>query len=215
MKKPAIVATLLLTAFSFQTAATQFEITVQNLTKGQPITPPVVVAHSPQLQLFKVGEEASQGLKELAQDGVTSTLIGELSGSGLVKGVATGSGVILPGQKQTITLKTTSKHAVLSFVSMLARTNDAIVSSKNLPIFKLKKGFSYSVLAEVYDAGAEKNTESCSTIPAPPCNSPMIGTDGGEGFVRPHEGITGIGDLDLARDAFASKAAKVTIKRVD
>lgn len=214
MKKPIFLAAAFMTAFSFQAAATQFEITVQNLTKGQPITPPVVVAHSPKIQLFKVGEEASQGLKELAQDGVTSTLQGELSGSPLVKGIALGSGVILPGQKETLTLKTSSKHVVLSFVSMLARTNDAIVAAQNLPL-KLRKGGSYSYLGNVYDAGAEQNTESCSTIPAPPCNSPGVGTDGGEGFVRPHEGIQGIGDLDLARDAFASKAAKITIKRVD
>ncbi|MCR9204309.1 MAG: spondin domain-containing protein [Halobacteriovoraceae bacterium] len=214
MNKPILLASVLFASFSFQAAATQFEVTIQNLTKGQPITPPVLVAHSPKIQLFKVGEEASQGLKELAQDGVTSTLETELNSSAYVKGVNTGSGVILPGQKQTITLKSTSKKVVLSFVSMLARTNDAIVAAKNLPL-RIRKGHSYVVLANVYDAGAEQNNESCSSIPAPPCNNPGVGTDGGEGFVRPHEGVLGIADLDLTRDTFASKAAKITIKRVD
>lgn len=214
MKKTNLILATLLTGLSLQASATQFEITVQNLTKGQPITPPVVVAHSPSLQLFSAGQEASQGLKELAQDGVTATLESELSGSNAVKGLGIGSGVILPGQKAVISLKTTSKKAVLSLVGMLARTNDAIVAAKNLPL-KLRKGASYSVLANVYDAGAEQNVETCATIPAPPCNNPGVGTDGGEGFVRPHEGVTGIADLDPARDAFAAQSAKITIKRVD
>ena len=214
MKSSKIFLATLLSAASLQASATQFEVTIQNLTKGQPITPPVVVSHSHSVSLFKLGSPATNGLSILAQDGVTSELESELSNSNKVFGMATGSGVILPGQSATIILKTTKKKSVLSVVGMLARTNDAIIAVRNIAA-RLQKGQSRSLLASVYDAGAEQNTETCATIPAPPCNNPGVGTEGGEGFVRLHEGIVGVGDLDLSRDTFALKAAKVTIKRID
>ncbi len=94
---------------------------------------------------------------------------------------------------------------------MLARTNDAFLAIK-APLSFGKDKVIY--LASVYDSGAELNTELCRHIPAPPCNKPGVGTQGGEGFIHPHPGLLNIGDLKPLRDAFASKVAKVIIERV-
>lgn len=190
-----------------------YKVTITNLTKGQPMTPAVIAVHSPHFNLFKLGEEASQGLKELSQDGITKTLVAELALKKSVVRTATGKGIILPGKSEPIEVEANNPYFKLSIASMLARTNDAIVAIKKLGL-KLGIGQKYSVLANVYDAGAENNTEECAAVPAPPCNGHNTGTAGGEGFVRPHEGILGVADLEVSRDAFAAKAAKITVERI-
>jgi len=216
MKSLIVALTLLVSGQVYAKKAPQakkFKVTVVNLTKGQPLTPVLVAVHAPSFQLIHLGQEASQGLKDLAQDGITSTLVTELAAEKEVVRTAQGSGVFLPGQKQMIEVEANNPYFKLSLVSMLARTNDGFAAAMNLPT-NLKVGQSYSRLASVYDAGAENNTEECAHIPAPPCDSHNIGTNGGEGFVRPHEGITGIGDLEGGRDAFGSKVAKVIVERI-
>ena len=190
-----------------------YKVTIVNLTKGQPITPPVVTVHSPHSQLFKLGEEASQGLKELSQDGVTDKLVEELNENKYFIRTEVGNGVILPGQSGEIEIKARNSRFKVSVVAMLARTNDAILALSRGSL-DLHKGQKVAYLASVYDAGAETNTESCAHIPAPPCNNPGVGTDGGEGIVHPHPGNQNIGDLEPLRDAFASKVAKIIIQRI-
>ena len=213
MMSIALMASMNSYAKDYQSPVKEFKVTVINLTKGQPITPPVLTVHSPKFKLFELGMPATKGLAVLAQDGVTSELVSELEASKKVVRSTTAEGVIMPGQKAELMIQANDTRFKLSIVGMLARTNDAIVSATSLPT-GLKKGQKYSTLAKVYDAGAETNTESCSQIPAPPCGNPMVGTNGGEGFVRPHEGLTGVGDLDPARDAFSSVAAKIIVERV-
>ncbi len=78
----------------------------------------------------------------------------------------------------------------------------------------LKMGHKAVYFANTYDAGVEQNTELCAHIPAPPCGNAMVGTDGGEGFVRPHEGINFVGDLNGNRDSFANVTAKIIVERI-
>lgn len=211
---PFIFALSLLSSTAFAKAKPKmFKVEVTNLTKGQPITPPVVAAHSPRTKIFMLGKKASKGLSILAQDGVTDNFVAELDGNKFVKRSVVGSGVILPGMKQSLMIEANDKRFVFSVVGMLARTNDAIVAARGLTS-DLKVGQKITHLARVYDAGAEMNTQLCEHIPAPPCNNPGVGTEGGEGFVRFHEGVQKLGDLDVARDTFAPIAAKITVKRV-
>ncbi len=193
----------------------EYKITIVNLTKGQPITPPLVTIHSPDSQLFHLGQETSSGLKELSQDGNTDTLLSELNANSKFIRSQVGEGIILPGQKTEIKIVANKDNIFrfkVSVVAMLARTNDAFIAidKASLPVKKAKVVY----LASVYDSGAEFNTELCRHIPAPPCNQAGVGTQGGEGFVHPHPGLQNIGDLKPIRDAFASKAAKVIIERV-
>ena len=185
----------------------RYRVTVVNLTKGQPLTPPVVVAHKDRSKLVPLGHPASEGLAELAQDGTTAMFVDELKARDDVFAVATGSGVIMPGEKAEIIIKTQKTAIDVSVFSMLARTNDAFIKVTS-PFY----GRIY--LAKVYDAGVEQNTEDCAHIPAPPCGSHNVGTDGGEGFVRPHEGLHLGRDLNGMRDTFASIAAKIIVQKL-
>lgn len=189
-----------------------YKVTIQNLTTGQPITPVIIAVHAPSYKLVKLGEKATDGLAVLATDGITSELVSELESEQKVVRTAIGTGIILPGNSESIIVEANNPHFKLSLVSMLARTNDAIsvLSSASLPI---KKGRKIYYLSSVYDAGVEMNTESCSDIPAPPCGSHNIGQSE-DSFIRPHAGVQLIGDLEAKRDTFASKVSKVTIERI-
>lgn len=212
MKKIAAILGLVLAAPAFAGSNT-YDITITNLTKGQPIPPPVIAIHSPRVSLFEVGEPASTGLYQLAEDAVTDALVSELEGTRGVVRTAVGDGVILPGQSATYTVEANNPRFVLSVVAMLARTNDAFVGGRNLSL-RLKSGQSYSRLLSVYDSGTEVNNEEGAFIPAPPFgNAGVRDTDGAEGFIAPHPGIQNIGDLEPLRDAFPVKSAKITIKR--
>lgn len=207
MKKTLIMALATLN-FAFAGGLKTFEVTIQNLTKGQPLTPVVVVAHNKKVNLFSLGEEASQGLKELAEDGKTQVLVDSLAD--VASDVNTGTGLIMPGQTETITIKA-KRRDVISLVSMLAKTNDAFIGVRNVSL-RLRRNKSYKTLAAVYDAGTEENNELQAYIPA--FGAAGVMTENSEGFIHPHTGLAGNGDLNLAVDNFSSKAALVTIKRV-
>jgi len=216
MGKTLLLLTLIFTSASIQASsygkAKKFKVTLLNLTKGQPMTPAVLAVHSQKHQLFHLGAKPSIGLSKLATDGMTDKLIHEFKKNKYVVRQATGDGITMPGQKSQIVIEANDRRFKLSLVSMLARTNDAIVLAQNIST-KLRVGQKSVTLAKVYDAGAEANTESCSDIPAPPCNNPGMG-EAGEGFIRPHEGVVGVGDLDLSRDTFAPVAAKIIVERI-
>ncbi|NCN42448.1 hypothetical protein GW916_14520 [bacterium] len=190
----------------------KFSLTVVNLTKGQPITPSLISVHKSGFEIYRLGEVASVGLQIQAKDGATDLLESELSKFPKVLSILKTEGVVLPGQKTTIEFSAESKSK-LSMTAMLARTNDGFVGLKNLSL-PAKKGQKLEFLANVYDAGAEENTELCSHIPAPPCNSHFAETDTNEGIVTLHPGIQNIGDLNALRDAFGSIGAKVIIEKL-
>lgn len=207
-------------AYSYVSGPTHstYKVTVQNLTKGQPLTPPVVVVHSSKFKAFQLGGQASAGLADLAQDGITATIREEFDTSPYVSATAVGSGVIMPGEKQEILITVSNERGLrdyLSVLSMLARTNDAFIAATSR-LAAVRPGASYSLKpAQVYDAGVEQNSEDCAHIPAPPCGNHNVGTGGGEGFVRPHEGLHLQSDLNGQRDTFANIAAQIKIKRVN
>lgn len=197
-------------SFAKQTSNT-YKVTVINLTKGQPITPPVVAVHRPYHQPVLLGEKASQGLAELAKDGFTDQLVTELSSNKAVVRTMVGSGVILPGQRSEIIIEANNPNFKISVIAMLARTNDAIAVAQNISLRRHRTLQS----AVVYDAGAEANSESCDHIPAPPCGSVDVSPEtAGEGFIRPHDGLNFVGDLVSTRDQFASKVALVIVERI-
>lgn len=188
-----------------------FEIEILNLTKGQPMTPPVIVVHKKTFNLYHLTKEASTGLKALSQDGITSTLKSELENNIDVSSIIVGESIITPGNTEKYTIQAKSREEI-SIVSMLAATNDAFVGIKNVKL-NIKKGKEKESLMHVYDSGAENNTESNMHIPG--LGSANVGTDTNEGYVHPHPGIKGDADLDLNMYAFTSFAgAEVIIRRM-
>jgi len=50
-------------------AAGSFQVTFTNLTQNQPMTPPVVALHDPDVHLFQIGEVASDAIQVIAEMG--------------------------------------------------------------------------------------------------------------------------------------------------
>lgn len=189
-----------------------YEVTITNVTRGQIITPPVVIMHNGDFELFTLGEPAIPELAALAEDGVTDPLVDYLATLSSVWGYAVGSGPIMPGSSATIEVTTQRRYSYFSVVGMLAVTNDAIVAVRGM---KAPHRGELMVEADAYDAGSEANSESCTYIPGPPCgNAEVRDTDDAEGFVHVHAGVHGIGDLDPAMHDWRNPVAEITIERV-
>src|ERR671918_1368727 len=58
-----------------------YEITITNLTSGQPLTPPVVATHRRAYDAFDVGGAASVGVQQIAENGNGGSLLVELGAS--------------------------------------------------------------------------------------------------------------------------------------
>lgn len=188
-----------------------YRVSITNLTKGQVMTPPVVIVHRPPFALFTLGEEASEGLKRQARDGDPTLLTEELATANGVNSFTVGGGVIVPGQTQEIEFSG-SPTDQLSVSSMLASTNDALAAHRGLAL-NPALGDSQVVFLHVYDAGAEINDELCAHIPGPPCGNPYVDTVDNEGFVHFHPGLGLQGDLDQSH-TFANTAARIVIERI-
>ena len=74
-----------------------YTVTVENLTDGQPFTPPVLVAHTMDMDLFEVGQAASSELSQIAENGNNDPLVAMVSGSAAVIAHVVGDGPVLPG----------------------------------------------------------------------------------------------------------------------
>ena len=134
-----------------------YEVTVTNITPGQPITPPLLVTHSKDVSLFTVGEMASEQLQQLAENGNASLLVEKLEGKSGVMDIVKGSvGHLVPANdpgdtdlqySETFTISADGKKRYLSFASMLVCTNDGIagIDSVKLPFYKEKNSLCQSI----------------------------------------------------------------------
>ena len=64
-------------------ASATYTVTITNLTTGQPFTPPLAATHRKPVSMFTVGEPASFGLKEIAENGNLEPMAERLAGLGL------------------------------------------------------------------------------------------------------------------------------------
>lgn len=192
-----------------------FEVTVTNLTSGQPLTPPVVATHRGAYDAFEVGSPAGEGVQQIAENGDGAPLLAELEASRHVDAfLQTGTGPLvpagLPGSAMfadSVTFEITAGPGAtfLSYVSMLICTNDGFTGSDALKLPN-RVGDSVTSATLGYDAGTEINTEDFADI-VPPCQA-LVGVtseDAGTGVTNPalaeggvihhHDGIVGIADL--------------------
>ena len=189
-----------------------FEVTITNITQGQIISPPIVISHNKDFQLFNLGSPATDELAALAEDGMTGPLSGYLDTLDSVYQYNTADGGIPPGKSVTVTIETKKGFRLLSAAGMLVSTNDAFFAVRGVEVRK-KDG--PTVLARAYDAGSEFNSELCAYIPGPPCGNPeKRDTAGAEGYVYIHSGIHGIGDLDAAVTDWLNPVATVMVQKV-
>jgi hypothetical protein len=191
---------------------TRYEVTITNITRGQIISPPIVISHNKDFQLFSLGVSAPPGLAELAEDADTSVLKGKLEESSFVYAFSEADGVIMPGESVTVEIETKKGYDLLSAAGMLVTTNDAFFAVRGV---KARSKGDEAFDAEAYDSGTERNSENCDYIPGPPCgNGGARDTAGAEGYVFIHAGIHGIGDLDAAVRDWRNPVATIMVQKV-
>ena len=210
-----------------------YEVTVTNLTAGQPITPPLLVTHSKDVSLFTVGEDASGELQQLAENGNAGLLVEKLEGKSGVMDIVKGSvGHLVPANdpgdtglnhSETFTISAEGNMRYLSFASMLVCTNDGIagIDSVKLPFYNEK-----TIYAKAYDVRTEMNTEDFADL-VPPCaaesgvnsndkgtgaTNPAIAEDG---IIIPHQGIFGYDDLSQRSHGWDGPVVKIDIVRLN
>ncbi|MGH2985859.1 MAG: spondin domain-containing protein [Solirubrobacterales bacterium] len=239
MKRTLLVAAMVGGIWSLGLAPSAFgrdyEVTISNLTSGQPLTPPVVATHKGKHQIFDVGQPASVGVREIAENGNSAPLLAFLDTDPLNQFSAFAESMTgplvppgVPGdamfdQSATLTVGGGRRAERLSFVSMLICTNDGFTGADSLRL-PSKVGRATTMKTNGYDAGTEINTEDYTNI-VPPCQG-LIGDSSGEPgtgvsdpalaegeVIRHHPGIQGGSDLNPEIHGWTDPVARITVER--
>jgi hypothetical protein len=207
-----MVVGMLVSGIAHAEEGRRYDITITNVTRGQIISPPIVISHSRDFELFTLGASASPELAALAEDGLTEPLVNHLETLSSVLDHTVAPGPLMPGASVTLRVLTRRGFRLISAAGMLVTTNDAFFAIRGI---RVPRYGAKAVEAEAYDAGSEVNSESCEFIPGPPCgNGGSRDTEGAEGYVHIHAGIHGIDDLDPAMHDWRNPVVEVSIRRV-
>jgi hypothetical protein len=206
-----------------------YEVTITNLTGGQPFTPALAATHKGNDGFFQVGGPASLGIQEIAENGNLAPMINRVEGdrdflTHVVKEGETGVPPVMPGETVSFDIVADPPHSFLSWASMLICTNDGFTGVNKLKLPDTV-GQSVTVETQAYDAGTELNTELFADL-VPPCG-PLTGQDSmgqGTGMTNPalaeggvihhHAGITGVGDLVPEIHDWDNPVAVITVERI-
>jgi hypothetical protein len=214
-------------------APVAYEVTIENLTAGQPLTPPVVATHRAATGMFAVGQPASFALKEIAENGNLAPMVAQLGADKHVSDSVAAAAPLVPaglpgsamfGDSVTLTVTASEGAKFLSFASMLICTNDGFTGVDSVRLPK-DVGEAIVVRSAGYDAGTETNTEDFADI-VPPCQG-LVGVSSGEpgtgtsnpalaegGVIHHHPGIAGGADLVPAIHGWTDPVAEITVERV-
>ena len=216
-----------------QDGARQYRVTVANLTRGQPFTPPAVALHSPDVEVFAVGEQANEPTQALAENGNLDPLVELIQETDSIRAAAVADSFLVPQSDPgetglpyyaTMHLGADASATHLTFASMLVATNDGIVGLDTVPLPK-RVNVSRTYYVNAYDVGTERNTELFEDL-VPPADELILGEDVAEGtgesdpalaehnVIRPHPGIQGDGDLDPEVYGWREPAALVQVERL-
>jgi hypothetical protein len=208
-----------------------YRVTLENLTAGQPFSPPVAATHQKAIRMFEVGRRASDELAAIAQDGNQIPMFTLFHESRKVTQVVDVGRPLTPKGKTVGAFTDSATFEIraaagdkLSLATMLICTNDGFLG---LDAVNLPKTGSAVFLLRSYDAGRENNTEASRDI-VDPCSAlgpaTLTGDPNGNiddavatvpaGANRHHPGITGIGDLSVALHGWTDPVARVTITRL-
>ena len=158
MKKRLVTALLATTAFAGTSNATDFDVTITNLTNQIYFTPFLVAAHPEGNNLFVTGQPASANLQAMAEGGDISGLEADVNGLGATVVANPVGGVMGPASSVTFNMNTDgTSNDRLSIVSMLLPTNDAFAGLNAVAIPTEPGTYTFNVNA--YDAGTEANDE--------------------------------------------------------
>ena len=206
----------------------QYQVTIQNATLGQPLSPPVIATHTSEFHLFNLGPAPTAGdddydlyfaLAAVAETGYPFHLLDEVSAADGVWDAVALPPVLHPGEYNSTTISASSNAKYLSVASMLGRTNDGFWALRGV---ELPRGIGDTnrFFANGYDAGSEANAESNTTVGGADGDNGELGTginDGsGEGYIFVHAGIQGVGGVGGLTPEYdwRNPVVEVTIERI-
>lgn len=210
-----------------------YRVTLQNLTDGQALTPPLAATHAYGPNIFEVGESAIAELQAIAENGNNTPLRDLLLADSAVLDVAEGAtGPLVPASNPGGTSFTDATDVIvtgdptarfISMVAMLICTNDGFTGLNSFP---LPLEGAKVILTSGYDAGTEMNTEDYTDL-VPPCQE-LFGVTSGKtgagesnpllaenGVITYHAGIKGGADLTPDVSGWRNPVAKITITCID
>jgi len=191
-----------------------YKITVENLTKTQPLSPPVFGVHKGKGKVWQKNKVASHAVAGVAEDANGGVLVDALNKLRSVSSAGLGADApIGPGASASFEVTTKGRYNRLSIVSMLVNTNDAFTGVNSLRLNRAKNKMRM-IQKGAYDAGSEVNTQLKTDIPGPCCNNPSARVPEGD-VIRKHAGIQdGVNQLTVADYGWTGPVAKITIERV-
>ena len=231
MKKSLCAAML---AASLSTApaanATDFDVTITNLSNAIYFTPFLAVAHPEGNNLFVTGQPASASLQAMAEGGDISGLEADVTGLGATVVANPAGGLLGPTGSTTFNMNTDgTSNDRLSIVAMLLPTNDGFAGLNAVEIPTEPGTYTFNVNA--YDAGTEANDEIVNGGGAPgtpgiPADPSGLSGTGGTGAAGPdanpnvhiHRGSLGdtdpnggISDVDSRAHRWLNPIIRVTV----
>lgn len=187
--KNSLYTAVLATSFAAMPAAnaTDFDVTITNLSNAIYFTPFLVAAHPAGNNLFVSGQPASANLQAMAEGGDISGLEADVTALGATVVANPAGGLLAPATSTTFNINTDgTSNDRLSIVAMLLPTNDAFAGLNAVEIPSTAGTYSFDVPA--YDAGTEANDELLTGGGAP--GAPGMPADPG--------GLTGTGGTGAA-----------------
>lgn len=200
-----ILSLLVLPAYASAQQPTQFEVILTNTGSSQVLSPAVFATHSPDVSVFRPGQQASDGIRILAEDGAVEPLAPTLRSTPGVTDVQTTNAPIPPGQSMTVRIAA-NPGDVLFVGSMLVQTNDGFAGANDLA---LTEG---TFALQTYDAGTEENNQLASHVPGPPFGGTQRAPT--TQAIQAHPGLTETGDVRPAEWGFSGSVASVAIRQV-
>jgi len=204
----------------------EYEVTLENLTTSQPMSPGVVVTHAPDFRLFRRHGKASEGLRAIAENGDPSVAVDELTGApGVYQVVATTAPLGRADDDNipsTLTVRITGTRRAnrLSVATMLICTNDGFAGVRSA---RLPRGYeARTFYGFALDAGTEENDElytsivdACGAIGpvAVPADGENNRTPTHERITR-HRNIQGVGDLSKEFHTWGDRVMKITVRKM-
>lgn len=209
-----------------------YEVTLHNLTDGQPFSPGFAATHRPNFHAFQVGDLAHPGIEAIAEAGNEAPAVAALGSLDRITDLydinrpLTPDGTTVGMFTDTLTFEITAHPGDrLSLAVMLICTNDGFTG---LDAVKLPAHGSVTYHAAGYDAGTEDNTEESVDI-VDPCSGlgpvHLAGDpDGNQDAavdsdphvaIHHHPGIEGVGELTDADHGWTNPVAEIEIERVD
>ncbi|MEM9708897.1 MAG: spondin domain-containing protein [Pseudomonadota bacterium] len=207
------VAVALLLGVGAAAEATTLKITVENKAEigGITLTPLYTAFHNGGFDPFNVGEAASPGLQEIAEEGSPGGIAAERQAAFPTSdGVAVfgtdgfpGAPVIEPGEVASATVNVDSANRFFTFLSMVLPSNDTFIGQDDptaYEVFSSAGDFLGTQViqvtgANIYDAGTEANLTDGS--PFVPSLAGTTRTDEG-GVVTPGQSLLNFAGLTVA-----------------